>query len=70
MTRIIDTNLTIRIYDNTNAMEDDVTHVITAVDADGLCTRTLKYLYGVLAGKWIVKYECGFHSMEIVIYSD
>ncbi|RUS18404.1 hypothetical protein BC937DRAFT_88803 [Endogone sp. FLAS-F59071] len=57
MTRIIDTNLTIHIYDTTNAMEDDVTHVITAVDADGLCTRTLKYLYGVLAGKWIVKYE-------------
>ncbi|KAK4514600.1 uncharacterized protein ATC70_002199 [Mucor velutinosus] len=33
---------------------DDVTHVITSVDKKHLCKRTLKYLQGVLKGKWIV----------------
>ncbi|KAL9550605.1 hypothetical protein MBANPS3_004647 [Mucor bainieri] len=32
----------------------DVTHVITSVDKKHLCKRTLKYLQGVLKGKWIV----------------
>ncbi|GAN02217.1 hypothetical protein MAM1_0018d01658 [Mucor ambiguus] len=32
----------------------DVTHVITSVDRKHLCKRTLKYLQGVLQGKWIV----------------
>ncbi|CAO3653560.1 unnamed protein product [Mucor fragilis] len=33
---------------------DDVTHVITSVDKKHLCKRTLKYLQGVLKGKWVV----------------
>ncbi|CEP11680.1 hypothetical protein [Parasitella parasitica] len=34
---------------------DDVTHVITSVDKEHLCKRTLKYLQSVLKGKWIVE---------------
>ncbi|KAL7329753.1 hypothetical protein PS15p_204796 [Mucor circinelloides] len=33
---------------------NDVTHVITSVDKKHLCKRTLKYLQGVLKGKWVV----------------
>lgn len=36
----------------------DVTHVITSVDKKHLCKRTLKYLQGVLKGKWIVDPQC------------
>ncbi|CAL1525972.1 unnamed protein product [Lymnaea stagnalis] len=32
----------------------EVTHLVTGVNAEGMCPRTLKYLHGVLAGKWIV----------------
>ncbi|KAJ1964173.1 BRCA1-associated RING domain protein 1 [Dispira parvispora] len=37
--------------------EPPVTHVVTTRDSDGLCPRTLKYMYGVLAGAYIVDYE-------------
>lgn len=37
---------------------DDVTHVITSVDKKHLCKRTLKYLQGVLKGKWVVDPQC------------
>jgi hypothetical protein len=37
---------------------DDVTHIITSVDKKHLCKRTLKYLQGVLKGKWIVEPKC------------
>lgn len=37
---------------------DDVTHIITSVDKRHLCKRTLKYLQGVLKGKWIVEPKC------------
>lgn len=37
---------------------DDVTHIITSVDKQRLCKRTLKYLQGVLKGKWIVEPKC------------
>ncbi|KAI8047240.1 uncharacterized protein B0P05DRAFT_366323 [Gilbertella persicaria] len=33
---------------------DEITHIITSVNKDRLCKRTMKYLQGVLAGKWIV----------------
>ena len=35
-----------------------VTHVITSCNKNGMCPRTLKYLRGVLQGKWIVNMEC------------
>ncbi|MFS7949204.1 putative chromatin regulator PHD family [Helianthus anomalus] len=33
--------------------KDNVTHVITATDANGACTRTLKVLMAILNGKWV-----------------
>ncbi len=35
-----------------------VTHVVTATDKAGTCARTLKYLLGVVSGKWIVSLDC------------
>jgi BRCA1-associated RING domain protein 1 len=37
-----------------------VTHVIASVDANGASRRTLKYLMGILEGKWILTIECKF----------
>nr|GEY36211.1 protein breast cancer susceptibility 1 homolog [Tanacetum cinerariifolium] len=34
-----------------------VTHVIASVDENGACRRTLKYLMGVIEGKWILNIE-------------
>jgi len=35
-----------------------VTHIVTATNnKKGICPRTIKYLNGVLTGKWIVSYE-------------
>lgn len=35
-----------------------VTHVIASVDENGACRRTLKYLMGIIEGKWILNIEC------------
>ena len=35
-----------------------VTHVIASVDENGACRRTLKYLMGILEGKWILTIDC------------
>jgi hypothetical protein len=40
-----------------------VTHVITSVNDEGMCARTLKYLNAVLLGKWILNIECKFENM-------
>lgn len=38
-----------------------VTHIVTATNnKKGICPRTMKYLNGVLTGKWIVSYECKY----------
>ncbi|KAI3741559.1 hypothetical protein L1987_59233 [Smallanthus sonchifolius] len=34
-----------------------VTHVIASVDENGACRRTLKYLMGIIEGKWILNIE-------------
>ncbi|KAI3709979.1 hypothetical protein L2E82_39751 [Cichorium intybus] len=34
-----------------------VTHVIASVDENGACRRTLKYLMGIIEGKWILTFE-------------
>ncbi|KAG0477160.1 hypothetical protein HPP92_014001 [Vanilla planifolia] len=34
-----------------------VTHVITSIDENGACRRTLKFLMGILEGKWILSIE-------------
>ncbi|KAI8489949.1 BRCA1-associated RING domain protein 1 [Branchiostoma belcheri] len=36
---------------------DQVTHLVTACDEAGHCPRTIKYLRGVLTGKWIVSFK-------------
>ncbi|XP_078656243.1 uncharacterized protein LOC144902593 [Branchiostoma floridae x Branchiostoma belcheri] len=36
---------------------DQVTHLVTACDEAGHCSRTIKYLRGVLTGKWIVSFK-------------
>ena len=35
-----------------------VTHVVTPVDNNDLCSRTMKFLLGVITGKWIISYDC------------
>ena len=37
-----------------------VTHIVTSTDASGTCPRTLKYLLGVVTGKWIVNTACEY----------
>lgn len=34
------------------------THLITSSNEHGLCQRTVKYLMGVLDGKWVVSFDC------------
>lgn len=53
----LDTKLKISVH---YKMRDfgDVTHIITSVDKDRLCRRTLKYLQGILEGKWIMTPQC------------
>ncbi|KAK4345236.1 hypothetical protein RND71_035412 [Anisodus tanguticus] len=41
-----------------------VTHVIASTDEKGACRRTLKYLMGVLAGKWILSTDWIIASLE------
>ncbi|KAG1478762.1 hypothetical protein G6F57_006785 [Rhizopus arrhizus] len=43
---------------------NDVTHIITSVDEDQLCKRTLKYLQGILEGKWIMTPQWLIKSIE------
>ncbi|KAI3495486.1 hypothetical protein L1887_37827 [Cichorium endivia] len=37
--------------------DSKVTHVIASVDENGACRRTLKYLMGIIEGKWILTFE-------------
>lgn len=36
----------------------NVTHIITSTNGSGACGRTLKFLLGILSGKWILKIDC------------
>jgi hypothetical protein len=38
----------------------EVTHLITKVDEQGLCPRTIKYAFCVLYGAHIVSHRCTF----------
>lgn len=40
-----------------------VTHVIASTDENGACRRTLKFLMGVLEGKWILSVKCEYFSI-------
>ena len=64
----MDTGLTMQV-NNTDAddiprhREEGVTHIVTRKQKDGnLCKRTLKYLWGILAGVWIVDVSCKYLS--------
>lgn len=41
-----------------------VTHVVSSVNADGQCPRTLKYLCGILGGKWIISVDCKYFMYQ------
>lgn len=47
-----------------------VTHVIASTDEKGACRRTLKYLMGVLAGKWILSIDWIIASLEATEFVD
>lgn len=38
--------------------DSSVTHVIASTDENAACRRTLKFLMGILEGKWILSIEC------------
>lgn len=38
--------------------DSSVTHVIASTNENGECRRTLKFLMGVLEGKWILSVHC------------
>jgi BRCA1-associated RING domain protein 1 len=41
-----------------NSWRPNVTHVIANMDERGACTRTLKVLLAILAGKWVLSVNC------------
>ena len=43
-----------------------VTHVVSSVNSDGQCPRTLKYLHAILGGKWIVSVDCKYFMYQSV----
>lgn len=42
-----------------------VTHIVTVVDEENVCNRTMKYLLGVLTGKWIVSFDCKYDVIRL-----
>lgn len=46
-----------------------VTHVVSSVDRKKQCHRTLKYLSGIVSGKWIVTTKCKSKKICVIIES-
>ena len=44
----------------TNSWSSNVTHVIANTDERGACSRTLKVLMAILAGKWVLNVNCEY----------
>lgn len=44
---------------------DEVTHVIAVTDSNGCCQRTMKFMLGLLQGKWIVSFDCTSHLLSL-----
>jgi len=42
-----------------------VTHIVTCADEKGCTRRTLKYLYGIVTGKWIVGFDWLLDSLKM-----
>lgn len=57
ITKVIDLDLKLEICSNIRDI-DQVTHLITSINSDGLCARTSKYLLSIITGKWIVDTSC------------
>jgi hypothetical protein len=55
--RVVESKLQINIGTELKDMKR-TTHVISSVDRKKQCHRTLKYLDGVVTGKWIVSPKC------------
>lgn len=66
--KVAETPLKITMYTELKYF-DEVTHVISSVDNKKQCHRTLKYLHGLLLGKWIVSPQCKDSNAENVIVS-
>lgn len=52
------TDLIIEVYEDTEWIDDEVTHVITSMDEQHLCKRTQKYLNAIVKGKWVLGHQC------------
>jgi hypothetical protein len=59
------TSATFKLFDNFNT----VTHIVTFVNNEGHCPRTLKFLKGILGGKWIVNFDCKFFFLVPLLHS-
>lgn len=60
------TDSTLKIYVHYNTRDfNEITHIITSVNEHQLCRRTLKYLQGILCGRWIVDPRWLINSMQI-----
>ncbi|CAO3594518.1 unnamed protein product [Absidia cylindrospora] len=63
MSMAIDSSLKMEIYSDVRDL-DNVTHLITSVNEQGLCTRTIKYLLCIITGKWIVNTSWMIESVQ------
>jgi hypothetical protein len=52
------TDMIIEVYEDTEWIDDEVTHVITSMDEQHLCKRTQKYLNAIVKGKWVLGHQC------------
>ena len=43
-----------------------VTHVVSSVNKEGYCGRTIKNLRALVDGKWIINFECKAYLREMV----
>ncbi|ORZ25924.1 hypothetical protein BCR42DRAFT_17168 [Absidia repens] len=64
MSMAIDSSLKMEIYSDVRDL-DNVTHLITSVNEQGLCTRTIKYLLSIITGKWIVSTSWMIESIQV-----
>lgn len=69
--RVAESRLKFTVVSELKDMEE-VTHVISSVDNDKKCSRTLKYLSGILHGKWILTPKCKpfiFYFLFFILYN-
>ena len=47
-----------------------VTHVIASTNENGSCKRTLKFMMGILEGKWILSIDCKYYQQRNMYVGD